>query len=161
MAVGRGRLRASLRYESQAGAVQRMQHAARCSSSQRQPHTALQLRLAVAFTITFITAALLRSASRRLLPRLLVAFVPPKPLAVPTCRAPSATSRLACYIIQHSQSQPSIALTCPNRCDLRQSAFHRRMPFCAICCRCRAPTYFSELNRLPLQCGVFTIGARV
>ena len=40
----------------------------RCAT-QPQPHTAFQLRFAVAFAITFTTATLLRSASLRLLPR--------------------------------------------------------------------------------------------
>jgi hypothetical protein len=61
---------------------------ARCSSIEPQPHTALQLRFAVAFAITFTTASLLRSASHRLLPRSLSAFIPPKPLSVPACWAP-------------------------------------------------------------------------
>jgi hypothetical protein len=60
----------------------------RCSSSQPKPHTALQLRFSVAFAITFATAALLRSASYRLLPRSLLPFVAPKPLTVPPCWAP-------------------------------------------------------------------------
>jgi hypothetical protein len=71
---------------------------ARCSSSQPRPHTALQLRFAVAFAITFTTAALLKSASHRLLPRSLLPFVAPKPLSVPLCWAPSilaASSRNA------------------------------------------------------------------
>jgi hypothetical protein len=61
---------------------------ARCSSTEPQPHTTLQLRFAVAFAITFTTASLLRSASYRLLPRSLSAFIPPKPLTVPACWAP-------------------------------------------------------------------------
>jgi hypothetical protein len=61
---------------------------ARCSSSVPQPQTALQLRFAVAFAITFTTAALLRSVSQRLLPRSLLPFIHPKPLAVPPCWAP-------------------------------------------------------------------------
>jgi hypothetical protein len=61
----------------------------RCSSTQPQPHTALQLRFSVSFAITFTTAALIRAASHRLLPRSLRAFVPPKPLSVPTCWAPT------------------------------------------------------------------------
>jgi hypothetical protein len=63
----------------------------RCSSSTPQPHTALQLKFAVAFAITFTTAALLRSASHRLLPRSLMPFVAPKPLTVPICWAPFIT----------------------------------------------------------------------
>ena len=69
---------------------------ARCSSSQPQPHTALQLRFSVAFAITFTTAMLLRSASRRLLPRSILPFIAPKPFTVPPCCAPfivSITSR--------------------------------------------------------------------
>ncbi len=62
---------------------------ARCSSVQPQPHTALQLKFAVAFAITFTTAELLRSASHRLLPRSLLPFVAPKPLTIPLCWAPS------------------------------------------------------------------------
>jgi hypothetical protein len=66
---------------------------ARCSSSSPQPHTALQLRFADALAITFTTAALLRSASHRLLPRSLLPFIPPKPLTVPACWALSIPSR--------------------------------------------------------------------
>ncbi len=47
--------------------------------------------VAVAFAITFTTAALLRAASLRLLPRSLLPFVPPKPLPVPVCWAPFIT----------------------------------------------------------------------
>jgi hypothetical protein len=36
-------------------------------------------------TVTFTTAALMRSASHRLLPRSLLPFVAPKPLTVPLC----------------------------------------------------------------------------
>jgi ribonuclease HI len=61
----------------------------RCSSSQPKPQIALQLRFAVAFAITFTTASLLRSASHRLLPRSILPFIPPKPLTVPMCWAPS------------------------------------------------------------------------
>jgi ribonuclease HI len=64
----------------------------RCSSSTPQPHTALQLKFAVAFAITFTTAALLRSASQRLLPRSLMPFVAPRPLTVPLCWAPFIAS---------------------------------------------------------------------
>jgi hypothetical protein len=64
----------------------------RCASSTPQPHTALQLKFAVAFAITFTTAALLRSASHRLLPRSLMPLVAPKPLTVPLCWAPFAAS---------------------------------------------------------------------
>ena len=66
---------------------------ARCSSSSPQPHSALQLRFAVAFAITFTTASLLKSASHRMLPRSLLPFVPPKPLTVPACWAPSIPCR--------------------------------------------------------------------
>jgi hypothetical protein len=62
----------------------------RCSTSaQPQPQTALQLRFAVAFAITFTTATLLRAASSRLLPCTLIPFIPPKPIPVPTCWAPT------------------------------------------------------------------------
>jgi hypothetical protein len=61
---------------------------ARCSSSQPQSNTALQLKFAVAFAITFTTASLLRSASHRLLPRSTLPFAAPKPLTVPLCWAP-------------------------------------------------------------------------
>ncbi len=62
----------------------------RCSSStQPQPQTALQLRFAVAFAITFTTATLLRAASLRLLPSTFLPFISPKPIPVPTCWAPS------------------------------------------------------------------------
>jgi ribonuclease HI len=64
----------------------------RCSSSQPQPQTALQLRFAVSFAITFTTATLLRAASLRLLPRSIIPFLPPKPIPVPTCWAPSLSS---------------------------------------------------------------------
>ena len=65
----------------------------RCSTStQPQPHTALQLRFAVAFAITFTTASLLRAASLRLLPCSLFPFVPPKSIPVPACWAPSLFS---------------------------------------------------------------------
>jgi hypothetical protein len=62
---------------------------ARCSSSQPQPQTALQLRFSVAFAITFTTASLLRTASLRLLPHALLPFIPPRPIPVPTCWAPT------------------------------------------------------------------------
>ena len=61
----------------------------RSSSPQSHHQTALQLRFAVAFAITFTTASLLRSASYRLLPRSILPFIPPKPLTVPACWAPS------------------------------------------------------------------------
>jgi hypothetical protein len=70
------------------------------------------LRFAVSFAITFTTAALLRSASYRLLPRSRNAFVPPKPLTVPACWAPSLPSRLSrnnapLFISTGSQTLPS------------------------------------------------------
>lgn len=73
---------------------------ARCSSAAHRPQTALQLKFAVAFAITFTTASLLRSASLRLLPRSLQPFFPPKPLAVPRCWAPSLIPR---YLSPHAQ----------------------------------------------------------
>jgi Reverse transcriptase (RNA-dependent DNA polymerase) len=65
---------------------------ARSSSSSPQPQTALQLRFSVAFAITFTTANLIRAASRRLLPSSLLPFIPPKPIVVPVCWAPSLPS---------------------------------------------------------------------
>lgn len=65
----------------------------RCSTTtQPQPQIALQLRFAVAFAITFTTASLLRAASLRLLPHTLLPFLPPKPIPVPTCWAPTLPS---------------------------------------------------------------------
>lgn len=64
----------------------------RCSTSTPHPQTALQLRFAVAFAITFTTAALMRSASARLLPRSFLPFVPPKPIPVPICWAPALST---------------------------------------------------------------------
>jgi ribonuclease HI len=64
----------------------------RCASSAPQPHIALQLKFAIAFAVTFTTAALLRSASHRLLPRSLMPFVAPKPLTVPLCWSPFIAS---------------------------------------------------------------------
>ena len=71
----------------------------RCSSStQPQPQTALQLRFAVAFAITFTTATLLRAASLRLLPSTFLPFISPKPIPVPTCWAPAlSTPAYPCF----------------------------------------------------------------
>jgi hypothetical protein len=76
----------------------------RCSSSSPQPHTALQLKFAVAFAITFTTAALLRSASHRLLPRSLMPFVAPKPLTVPLCWAPFIATTFSQSSLQRRRS---------------------------------------------------------
>jgi hypothetical protein len=94
----------------------------RCSSSQPKPQTALQLRFAVAFAITFTTASLLRSASHRLLPRSILPFIPPKPLTVPTCWAPSLipfsprtrTRRQAPLSHGDTSSAPSLAAPSEN-----------------------------------------------
>ncbi len=87
---------------------------ARCSSSQPQPHTALQLKFAIAFAITFTTAELLRSASYRLLPRSLLSFIAPKPLTVPPCWAPFISlhsSRRTSQRISTSPTGPSVPCT--------------------------------------------------
>ena len=100
----------------------------RCSTStQPQPHTALQLRFAVAFAITFTTATLLRSASSRLLPRSLLPFISPKPIPVPTCWAPTllpptfprSTSSVTSPHTHHESTQTQIA-------DTSLRAFARR-----------------------------------
>ena len=64
----------------------------RCSTSTPHPHTALQLRFAVAFAMTFTTAALMRSAGSRLLPGSLLPFALPKPIPVPICWAPALST---------------------------------------------------------------------
>lgn len=96
---------------------------ARCSSYQPQPHTALQLRFAVSFAITFTTAALLRQASYRLQPRSLNAFVPPKPLTVPACWAPSLPPHLTLLEVQRlllrlsvpGYFSPYLLMLCPHK----------------------------------------------
>ena len=112
----------------------------RCAT-QPQPHTALQLRFAVAFAITFTTATLLRSASLRLLPRSLLPFIPPKPIPVPTCWAPTllpptfprSTSSVTSSHTHHESTQTQIA-------DTSLRAFARRnSPAQPVLASCASP----------------------
>ena len=80
----------------------------RCSSStQPQPQTALQLRFAVAFAITFTTATLLRAAAPRMLPSNLLSFIPPKPIPVPTCWAPALLAPVFPPLTSFSSARPN------------------------------------------------------
>jgi hypothetical protein len=101
----------------------------RCSTSaQPQPHTALQLRFAVAFAMTFTTASLLRAASLRLLPRTLVPFVPPRHIPIPTCWAPALFVSIASRSSSYSTTLiPEVSSTheCPAHTSLHALPRHR------------------------------------
>jgi hypothetical protein len=120
----------------------------RCSTStQPQPQTALQLRFAVAFAITFTTAALLRAASLRLLPRMLTPFFPPKPIPVPTCWAPTLS-----FPTLPRLASPSATLRANNastrektaNTSLRASACHSS-PVQAVPVSCASPSAGEEI----------------
>jgi hypothetical protein len=111
----------------------------RCSTStQPQPQTALQLRFAVAFAITFTTAALLRAASLRLLPRILTPFFPPKPIPVPTCWAPT----LSLPTLPRLASSPVTLRT--NNVSTREKTANTSL--CALAC------HSSPVQPVPASC---------
>jgi ribonuclease HI len=100
----------------------------RCSTStQPQPQTALQLRFSVAFAITFTTAALLRAASLRLLPATLHPFIPPRPIPIPTCWAPTLSPPKFPHLV------PSSFIPCPNNTSIRHSTAHTYSHALACC----------------------------